>query len=90
MYALFCKKSIATANVDSSNVHKNGTCSIHSKGIIYKGDRDEVATVNMAMCIVSALGHGIPEHQRPTHLCRSKTKLDNHENLIYDTGNVSY
>ena len=75
---------------DSSNEQNSDTCLLHSKGEIYRGDRDEVATVNMMMCAVSALGYGIPKHQRrPAHLCRTKTKLDKLDNLIYDTGNVS-
>ena len=77
---------------DQSNEQNNDACPLYSKkGGVYKADRDEVATVNMVLCAVSALEYGRSKcDRRPAHLCRNTTiTYDNLDSLIHDTGNVS-
>lgn len=84
-------------NIGGCCLHSgHGTCTLGKKvtGGVYKADRDEVATINMMMCAISALEYGRPKNERrPAHLCRNATLIDESvsiDRLIYDTGNVSY
>ena len=48
-----------TSIEDQNNEQNTDACPLYSnEGGVYKADRDEVATVNMVMCAISALKYG--------------------------------